>query len=536
MERDGNLSGDDGFFFCAPGEGGLLMLKITDLTLIHRADRHTLVENAALTLNRGDRIVLLGEEGNGKSTLLRWIYDSRLVADYIEWRGGKSDSGEKYGYLPQSLTEEELDMPVYAFTGMNPAFEGSSARQRARAAASLALSEALFYDDRAMRSLSGGERVKLLLALLSLDSPDILLLDEPSNDIDMDTLDWLERFILRHEGIVLFISHDETLIARTANRVALMEQLRHKQKARFTVANMPFEAFMRERAAAFEKQARLAGSERREARQAQERFERIRQKVESRQDSISRADPHGGRLLKKKMAAVKALERRYDREHAQMTDYPEYETSIALSFDRPQGLPPSREVLALHIDSLDAPDGRRLCGEISLSVRGRDRVCVIGRNGCGKTTLLRRIERELKKGELRVAVMPQDYGAALDGDMTPIAFLAPDGDRETVTLVRTRLGAMKFTPDEMTHPIRFLSGGQRAKALLLSLSLSGADVLLLDEPTRNFSPLSGPQVRALIASFPGAVISVSHDRRFISEVCTRVYRLDEDGLREWRAE
>ena len=252
------------------------MLNITDLTLVHRADRHILVENAALTLNRGDKAVLLGEEGNGKSTFLKWIYDARLVEDYIDWRGQKTDSGERYGYLPQALAEDDLGLPVRAFVSACGAFEPASAKQRARAASSLGLDDGLFYEDRPMRTLSGGERVKLQLALLMLEAPDILLLDEPSNDIDIDTLVWLEAMIARFDGIVLFISHDETLIERTANRVVLLEQLRHKQKPRFTVANVPFETFMRERGAAFEKQAQIAGSERREARKAQERFDRIR--------------------------------------------------------------------------------------------------------------------------------------------------------------------------------------------------------------------------------------------------------------------
>ena len=82
----------------------------------------------------------------------------------------------------------------------------------------------------------------------------------------------------------------------------------------------------------------------------------------------------------------------------------------------------------------------------------------------------------------------------------------------------------------MDHPIRELSGGQKAKVLLLKMSLSGANVLILDEPTRNFSPLSGPVIRKMLAEFPGAIISISHDRKYIEEVCDKVYRLEADGL------
>lgn len=89
---------------------------------------------------------------------------------------------------------------------------------------------------------------------------------------------------------------------------------------------------------------------------------------------------------------------------------------------------------------------------------------------------------------------------------------------------------MKYTPEEMFRPIRELSGGQKAKLLLLKMSLTEADVLILDEPTRNFSPLSAPEVRQILSGFPGAVISISHDRKYIEEVCEKVYRLNRTGL------
>ncbi|MBR6312087.1 MAG: ABC-F family ATP-binding cassette domain-containing protein, partial [Oscillospiraceae bacterium] len=131
---------------------------------------------------------------------------------------------------------------------------------------------------------------------------------------------------------------------------------------------------------------------------------------------------------------------------------------------------------------------------------------------------------------------PQDYDEALPPDETPLRFLAGSGTKDEATLVRTRLGSLRFTAQEIEHPIRELSGGQRAKLLMLSLSLGGANVLLLDEPTRNFSPLSGPQIRGILRGFPGAIISVSHDRKYVAEVCDAVYELTETGLRRVFAE
>ena len=126
--------------------------------------------------------------------------------------------------------------------------------------------------------------------------------------------------------------------------------------------------------------------------------------------------------------------------------------------------------------------------------------------------------------------MPQNYEELLDGEQTPVEFLAPSGEKEDRTRVRTFLGSLRYTVEETERPIRELSGGQKAKVLLLKMSLTETDVLLLDEPTRNFSPLSGPEIRAILRSFPGAILSVSHDRKFIREVCGVVYRLTETGL------
>jgi ATPase subunit of ABC transporter with duplicated ATPase domains len=126
--------------------------------------------------------------------------------------------------------------------------------------------------------------------------------------------------------------------------------------------------------------------------------------------------------------------------------------------------------------------------------------------------------------------MPQNYEELLNLDETPVDYLDTTGDKEERTRIRTYLGSLKYTADEMDHPIRELSGGQKAKVLLLKLSLSGANVLILDEPTRNFSPLSGPVIRRMLKEFPGAIISISHDRKYLAEVCETIYRLTPQGL------
>ena len=507
------------------------IIQIKNLYIRHRKDLHPLLEDFQLTLCSGDKAVIIGEEGNGKSTLLKWIYDPALIEDYAEASGIRTVQGERLGYLPQELPEADKGKTVYDYFSATDSFWEQDPRERQQLLSGLGLDVDVCFSEQLMGTLSGGEKVKLQMARLVMEACDVWLLDEPSNDVDADTLLWMEGLIRDFPGAVLFISHDETLIEATANRVVLLEQLRGKRTTRWTVANVPFRQFAAEREAGFDKQAQMARSERRDARIAMEKLQRIQQKVEYQQKTVSRQDPHGGQLLKKKMSNVMSLRRRYEREHEQMTEYPERELAILVKFHGEQTIPRSKIVLDLSIPVLTRPDGVVLARNVSLLVRGPEKICLTGRNGVGKTTLLHRIREELaQRSDLTVCYMPQNYEELLELDSSPIDFLAPSREKEAVTTVRTYLGSLRYTAQEMFHPIRELSGGQKAKLLLLRMSLSGANVLLLDEPTRNFSPLSGPEVRALLRSFPGAIISVSHDRKYLSEVSDKVYCLTPNGL------
>ena len=174
---------------------------------------------------------------------------------------------------------------------------------------------------------------------------------------------------------------------------------------------------------------------------------------------------------------------------------------------------------------------REIFRNISFDLEEQKIMTILGPNGVGKTTLLKKIAEELlNRNDIKAEYMPQTYEDLLDLDVTPVDYLDKTGDKEERTRIRTYLGSLKYTPDEMEHPIRELSGGQKAKVLLLRMSLSGANVLILDEPTRNFSPLSGPVIRKMLREFPGAVISISHDRKYIEEVCDKIYQLNPNGL------
>ena len=509
------------------------MLQVKNLTITHKKDFRMILQNFSCVLNEGDKAVMIGEEGNGKSTLLKWIYDPEMVEDYTEAVGERIVNKERLAYLPQELPMQDKKKTVCEFFTEEPVFLEQTPKELGSLAGRFHVPVTFFYGEQAMETLSGGEKVKAQMMRLLMTEPTALLLDEPSNDIDLETLKWLEDLIISWKGIVLFISHDETLIERTANMVIHVEQIRRKSISRTTVAHVPYQQYRKERANQFEKQEQQASNERREKRIRDEKLRRIEQKVESDLRNVSRAEPSKGRLLKKKMKAVKSMEHRFEREDADMTQRPEEESAIFFKLGE-KGIPAGKTVLEFSLDELWTPDGERiLVQDIFLRIKGSEKIVFIGRNGAGKTTLLRKIAEELlARKDIHAEYMPQNYEELLSLSETPVEFLSVSGDKEERTRIRTFLGALKYTIDEMSHPIAELSGGQKAKVLLLKMSMSGANVLILDEPTRNFSVLSSPVIRRMLAEFPGAIISISHDRKYITEVCDKVYRLTEKGLSE----
>lgn len=509
------------------------MLQIKHLKILHKKDLRVLAEDFHCVLNDGDKAVIIGEEGNGKSTLLQWIYDPALVEHYCEATGERILQGQRLGYLPQELPAKDRDKSIYEYFAEEERFWEQTPRELGAMTNEFGLTADFFYGAQKMGILSGGEKVKAQMMRLLLAQPDVLLLDEPSNDIDLETLEWLEKLILGWERIVLFISHDETLIERTANTVIHMEQIRRKTKPRYTVAHIPYRQYIEERSRNFARQEQQALNDRKEKQIRDEKYRRIYQSVGSALESVSRQAPGAAKNLKDKMHSVKAMKRRFEREDEQMTQMPEEEDAIFFKLgDQSAKIPDGKRVLELSLGTLYTPDGERLLARnIELLLRGSEKICIVGKNGAGKTTLLHAIAEELlARTDIRAEYMPQNYEELLNLSISPVAFLAPSGEKEEETRVRTYLGALKYTADEMAHTIAELSGGQKAKVLLLKMSLSGANVLILDEPTRNFSPLSGPVIRRMLREFPGAIISISHDRKYIAEVCDKVYRLTPEGL------
>ena len=227
------------------------------------------------------------------------------------------------------------------------------------------------------------------------------------------------------------------------------------------------------------------------------------------------------------MHSLKSQERKLN--ETELTKVPDVEESISFSFEEVE-IPRAKNIINLNIDELKVSN-KVLSKNIKLDVIGNVHLCIIGKNGVGKSTLIKLIYNELKdRNDIKVGYMPQTYDDILNNYKYVLDFVCPKGSKDEITKARMFLGNMKFTRDEMISNIKDLSNGSKAKLFLIKLVLDKCDVLILDEPTRNVSPLSNPVIRKVLKEYKGTIISVSHDRKYINEVVNALYILTPDGL------
>ncbi len=483
-----------------------------------------LIKNLSLTLNRGDKLAIIGEEGNGKSTLLKAILGN---CEYATISGYINFHGHKVGYLEQSVNEIDLPKKVFDFIFLDDTDYYNKIGNLYKYLEQLKLNDTIL--EQTINTLSGGEKVKIRLLKLFLDEVDIFLLDEPTNDLDIDTLEWLEDFINHTSKPIIYISHDEMLLSNTANMILHLEQIKRKTDCRHTLLKIDYDTYVNDRLRKIEHQTQMAKSEKREYHKKAQKLQQVMQKVEYQQNTISRSDPHGAKLLKKKMHSLKSQEKKL--ENTTLTEVPDVEESIHFSFES-VSIPPTKVILKLNLPVLQNQN-KILATNVKLDVIGPEHICIVGHNGVGKTTLIKEIYQELSNRlDIKLGYMSQVYEDILSEYETVLDFISNEKTKNEITTARMYLGNMKFTADEMTGKIADLSNGTKAKLILIKFVLDQCDVLLLDEPTRNVSPLSNPVIRHVLKEFKGTIISVSHDRKYLSEVIDKVYVLTENGLIE----
>lgn len=508
--------------------GGDIILVIKDLTLYLKNDLRTILKDFSLSVDRDDKIALIGEEGNGKSSILKAIYNEELLKEYMEVEGEVYKEDEVIGYLPQTIDDSLVEMTTedYLYTNIDLNFFDYNLYYRL-------VDDMDFPEDKIskkikLKELSGGEKIKIQLLVEMLKEPTLLLLDEPSNDLDLKSVEWLENFINSLKIPILFISHDEELLEACANKIIHLEQLMRKSKPVYTIKKLGYVDYIEDRALNIFTQTKDYNKDKEEYNKKMEKYQKVYERVQHELRSVSRGAPSVAKNLKDKMHSVKSMGRRFESEKENLTERPDYEESIFLSFKDDIYIPNNKEIISLKLDELSIGD-RILSRDIYLNITGPKKICIVGDNGRGKTSLLNRLLDEINP-DLSVGYMPQDYSLMMDGEKNAIDFLTESSSKDEITKVRTYLGSLNFKSDEMLHKTSNLSGGQRAKLYFAKMILDKKQVLVLDEPTRNLSVLSGPEIRQALIDFKGSIISVSHDRRFIEEVIDELYELREDGL------
>ncbi len=497
------------------------MLQLEKLTITHQKDLQDLIRDLDLVLNPGEKLAIIGEEGTGKSSLIKAIAAPQMLSSYAQLSGKITNHFHQFGYLPQALENKELQLTVMDFLYRDLDYGLFDFNLFYQYADQFGLDLDRFdAQNQTLASLSGGEKLKVQLLKILANDLDLLILDEPSSDLDLETLQWLENFIQQSDKAILFISHDESLLARAATAILHLELLKKRTEPRATFYRGNYDQYRRERTEKFEHQLQVAKKEREEHAKKMERHHRIHQSVEH----VLRHthDSTAGRLLAKKMKNVLSQEKRLKKEAENLTEIPQDMDAIQLFFSEIKPLPASKILLSWEKKLL--PTGQT----INLQIQGQDKLVITGKNGIGKTRLLKLLLQDLlARPDLSVSYIPQHYEEEFENQDTPLSFLASVADEEKA---RTLLASLKFTRQEVVHSLHDLSGGQKAKLFLARMVLAGNDVLVLDEPTRHFSPTSLPLIRQLLMDYPGAIISVSHDRRFIEEVATIHYQLDEESL------
>ncbi|MBP7096175.1 MAG: ABC-F family ATP-binding cassette domain-containing protein [Spirochaetia bacterium] len=504
-----------------------------------------------LEVREGEHLALVGPNGAGKTTLLR-----ALAGEDEDYRGGVAlKPGARLAYLPQHVEppgdgtaldflasdaaaaearvraaeealaaarEREASRLLADYQAALDAWEElGGARAVERAGRALALVGLAGRERTRARDLSGGERGTLALAKALQGNPDLLLLDEPGNHLDFRGLAWLEDFLAQFRGAVLLVSHDRSLIDRTATRVVELEGGRARS---WTGGYSEYRL----------SKLRLAATQGADWQASRKRIARL-------EEMVNRAAVLAAAFTKRQVKAngslgqkLRARRRQLERAKAESVAKPELgSTAIRARFDG-RGAGDVRSDFALIVDGYSKAFGPRVLFEdASFEVRRGERVALVGPNGSGKTTFLRELAfgHDWENGPLRVVPGMKIGYVAQDRDgfergrsiADEFARLGATG-HETRRLLRD----FGFADDDPEKLADSLSGGELNRLQLARAIRSGANFLVLDEPTNHLDLDARESVEERLAEYDGTILVVSHDRYFLSKVAERVV-LVEDG-------
>lgn len=302
------------------------MIKINHLTITQNKDLRDLVSDLSMTIQDGEKVAIIGEEGNGKSTLLK-ILMGEALSDFTI-KGNIQSDYQSLAYIPQKLPEELKKKTLHDYFFLDSIDLDYSILYRL--AEELHFDSNRFASDQKIGNLSGGEALKIQL-IHELAKPfEILFLDEPSNDLDLETVDWLKGQIQKTRQTVIFISHDEDFLSETADTIVHLRLVKHRKEAETLVEHLDYDSYSEQRKANFAKQSQQAANNQRAYDKTMEKHRRVKQNVETALRATK--DSTAGRLLAKKMKTVLSQEKRYEKTAQSMTQKPLEENKSNFSF------------------------------------------------------------------------------------------------------------------------------------------------------------------------------------------------------------
>ena len=528
------------------------VLRVSSLSKSYGAD--PVLVDVSFVLSRGERVGLVGPNGSGKSTLLRilagdlrpdtgsvWVDPSDRIAYLPQYPMNELQLSVREALLRDSRTArlqermaqiegampdaqgEQLEALLTEYAEAREGFEaldgyGLEARMEA-IVQGLALDTAGL--DAPVATLSGGNKTKLSLARLLLSGATILLLDEPTNYLDLPSLLWLEELVAESDRSYVIVSHDRRFLDCTVGSMLELDAVRHTVRVWPGNYSDYAEARLREEQKLLEayrdQQAEIARIEE-DIRRTKEQARSVeRHTISGLGADVKRR--YAKKVAKKAKARERRLERALDEERIEK---PQQRWGLHLVDLGRHPIDDDR--IVLEVEGLVAGYGERpVLRGVDLMLRGRDRLAILGQNGCGKSTLLRCLTGAIPyAGRVRIGTSIRLGSLSQEGEELPLdqpvldVFRAHTEMREDEA--RTYLHKFLFTGDEVFKQVRALSYGQRAKLALAILILSGANFLVLDEPTSHMDVPALEAVERALMEYHGPLLLVSHDRYFIERI------------------
>ena len=499
------------------------MLTLDGITL--RLGGQLILDKASASLPPKAHVGLVGRNGAGKSTLLK------IVAGVYEPDEGsvETPSGTRIGYVAQeapggkatpyetvlAAAEERAELLAEAEHAHDPhrigeiherlnAIDAHGAPARAsRILAGLGFPEEAQHQP--LDSFSGGWRMRVALAALLFSEPDLLLLDEPSNHLDLEAAVWLESFLKAYRGSLIVVSHERDLLNNVADYIL------HVERGGLTLYRGNYDSFARQRSERAAQTEAMRSKQEAKAKKLQAYVDRWRYKAHTARQAQSRL---------KALAAMQPIAESVR------------DASVVFDFPSPKELKPP--LVVLDGVAVGYVPGAPVLSRLNLRIDPDDRVALVGRNGNGKTTLARLLAGQLApevgatvaSSKLRVGYFAQHQIEELVADETPLqhmqSLLLPASPGE----VRGQLGRFGFSGDKVNVPVRQLSGGERARLSLALITREAPHILILDEPTNHLDVEARDALVEALAEFGGAVVVVSHDRHLLGLIADRLLLVD----------